>query len=716
MTIRTAGLSLPRLYALTRRFSLGVPGQITVSADGATVIFLRTRGGTDPVSCLWALDCQTGQERLIADPLVLLAGTDEELPEQERIRRERTRQTSSGIVSYAADDAGDLIAFALSGQLWTARLSDGDVRRLPAAWPVVDPRPDPAGRLVAYVHRGALRVIGADGTADAPVAGPGDDHVTWGLAEHVAGESMGRHRGYWWSPDGRHLLVARADTAMVQRWYIANPAEPARPPAAFPYPAAGTANAEVSLWIANLEAAGAAPTPVDWDNKAHEYLTSAGWDAAGPYAAVQTRDQREVLVLGIGAEDGATRVLAGQHDDAWVTLVPELPSRTASGVLLTSGDLDDTRRLLADGRPVTPPGLQLEAVLAVDGERVLFTTSDAEPTQIHLCAYEPRAGVTRLSDVPGVHSGTGSAGITVLVSGSTDWPGTRVTVRSGRQTHEIDSFAHVPDLRPRMELLRLGPRGLRAALFLPSWHRQGGPPLPVLMDPYGGPAARKVLAELDAGAYVSQWFAEQGFAVLVTDGRGTPGRGPSWERAIYLDVAGPALADQVEALEAAAALRDDLDRSKVAIRGWSFGGFLAALAVLRRPDVFHAAVAGAPVTDHRLYDTHWRERHLGHPREHPEAYDRSALIPDAAALSRPLLLIHGLADDNVVAAHTLRLSAALLAAGRPHEVLPLPSATHHVSDAAVIENLLWHQLGFLRRALGLAERTPRTPEEAAAHR
>jgi dipeptidyl-peptidase 4 len=135
--------------------------------------------------------------------------------------------------------------------------------------------------------------------------------------------------------------------------------------------------------------------------------------------------------------------------------------------------------------------------------------------------------------------------------------------------------------------------------------------------------------------------------------------------------------------------------------------------VLRRPDVFHAAVAGAPVTDHRLYDTHWRERHLGDPREHPEAYDRSGLIPDAAALSRPLLLIHGLADDNVVAAHTLRLSAALLAAGRPHEVLPLPSATHHVSDAAVVENMLWHQLGFLRRALGLAGRPP---EEAAPHR
>ncbi|MFD0657086.1 prolyl oligopeptidase family serine peptidase [Thermocatellispora tengchongensis] len=183
--------------------------------------------------------------------------------------------------------------------------------------------------------------------------------------------------------------------------------------------------------------------------------------------------------------------------------------------------------------------------------------------------------------------------------------------------------------------------------------------------------------------------------MLVVDGRGTPGRGPAWERAIHLDIAGPVLEDQVAGLREAAAGNPALDLGRVAIRGWSFGGFLAALAVLRRPDVFHAAIAGAPVTDQRLYDTHWRERHLGHPDQHPEAYDRCSPILEAAALTRPLLLIHGLADDNVVAAHTLRFSAALLEAGRPHEVLPLPRATH----AVVQENLLLHQLGFLRRAL-----------------
>src|SRR5262249_46973081 len=155
---------------------------------------------------------------------------------------------------------------------------------------------------------------------------------------------------------------------------------------------------------------------------------------------------------------------------------------------------------------------------------------------------------------------------------------------------------------------------------------------------------------------VPQWFAEQGYAVIVADGRGTPGRGPEWERAVHQDLAGPVLADQIAALHGVHQRCPQLDLSRVGIRGWSFGGYVAALAVLRRPDVFHAAVAGAPVTDWALYDTHYTERYLGHPHQQPEAYRRSSLIADAPALRRPLLLIHGLADDNVFPAHTFTLS------------------------------------------------------------
>lgn len=691
-------MSLPRQLARTRRFTLGVPARLTVSLDGRTVFYLRSRAGDDPVSCLWALDLATGRERLLADPRTLLAGDGERLSPEERTRRQRMGELSSGIVDHAADAACELLAFALSGRLWTVRPADGTVRELPAAGPVLDPRPDPTGRRVAYVSGGTLRVAAADGGSDRAIAVPDGPEVTYGLPEHVAAESMGRHRGYWWSPDGRRLLVARVDTAPVRRWHLADLSDPAVPPVSIPYPAAGTANADVTLWLADAD--GAAPLmAVNWDVKAFEYVTAAGWDAAGPYAAVQSRDQRHVLVLGVDPDTGATTVLAEQRDHAWVELVPGLPARDAAGALLTSADLDDTRRLVADGRPVTPPGLQVQAVVAVDGRTVLFTASD-EPTQTHLWTYHPKEGVRRVSDEPGVHTGTRRAGTTVLVSRTPARHGTTV-VASGERGLEIPSHAEPPILEPRMELLSLGPRELRAALFLPSWHTPEHDPLPVLMDPYAGPALRKVTSERAWWTYVSQWFAEQGFAVLAVDGRGTPGRGPAWERAIHLDLAGPVLADQVEGLHAAAERREELDLTKVGIRGWSFGGYLAALAVLRRPDVFHAAVAGAPVTDQRLYDTHWRERHLGHPDEHPEAYDRCSPVLEAASLTRPLLLIHGLADDNVAPAHTLRFSQALLEAGRPHEVLPLPRTTHLPSQESVAENLLLHQLGFLRRALGL---------------
>jgi dipeptidyl-peptidase 4 len=189
--------------------------------------------------------------------------------------------------------------------------------------------------------------------------------------------------------------------------------------------------------------------------------------------------------------------------------------------------------------------------------------------------------------------------------------------------------------------------------------------------------------------------------VVVADGRGTPGRGPGWDRAVAGDLAGPVLEDQMAALEAAAGRCADLDTRRVAIRGWSFGGYLAALAVLRRPDVFHAAVAGAPVTDWRLYDTHYTERYLGHPDDRPSVYDACSLVPIAHQLHRPLLIIHGLADDNVVAAHTLRLSSALVAAGRPHSVLPLSGVTHMTPQEEVAENLLTLQVDFLRKALSV---------------
>jgi dipeptidyl-peptidase-4 len=237
-------------------------------------------------------------------------------------------------------------------------------------------------------------------------------------------------------------------------------------------------------------------------------------------------------------------------------------------------------------------------------------------------------------------------------------------------------------------------------VLFPTDHVPGSRRLPVLMDPYGGPHGRRVINS--AHAYLtSQWFADQGFVVIVCDGRGTAGHGPAWDRRALHDRVGAA-DDQAVAIRAVAErFPDDLDTSRVGIRGWSFGGYLAALAVLRHPDVFGAAIAGAPTSDERLYDTCYSERYLGDPNVNADVYDRNSLVPLAPGLTRPLMIIHGLADDNVYPAHALALSAALLAAGRPHEFLPLTGMTHMANDEVVAENLLLLQVNFLRRSLDL---------------
>jgi dipeptidyl-peptidase 4 len=713
--------SFPRQEARTRRFTLGVPRAFRVSPDGTRVVFLRTKGGADPVTCLWALDVASGHERLVADPRTL--GADQEdLPPQERARRERVREQAGGIVAYAADDAVTVAVFALSGHVYAVPLTGGDAAyQVATRTPALDPRPDPAGRQLAYVCDGALRVTGLRGDLpDRAVADPrGAPGVTFGLPEFIAAEEMDRHRGYWWAPDGSALLVARVDETPVSRWHIADPAHPERVPAEVAYPAAGTANADVTLLLARLDGQTVPvqtllntglTTGLTTGPAAFPYLVTAGWqDGHDPLVVVQSRDQRAVRILGVDVASGQTRVLHEDTDPVWLEIIPGVPAWTADGRIVWTRDEPDTRRLvlLAPGRSpevVTPPGLQVRGVLDVDGDTVLFQASGHDPAEVGLWSYEP-AGLSHVGEGGGFEAGTRAGGTMVTSRRALDADGVtvRVSRSGGGPAVNVASLAEPPALpAPRPVLFRAGPREIQTAVLFPSWHQAGQGPLPVLLDPYGGPHAQRVLRT--RGAYlVPQWFAEQGFAVVIADGRGTPARGPAWERAVAGDLAGPVLEDQVDALAAAAARFGDLDTGRVAIRGWSFGGYLAALAVLRRPDVFHAAIAGAPVTDWRLYDTHYTERYLGLPGSNAEAYDRSGLIllAERSVVSpRPLMLIHGLADDNVVVAHTLRLSAALLAAGYPHGVLPLTGITHMASQETVAENLLLLQLDFLRHALG----------------
>ncbi len=722
--------SYPRQYARTRRFTCGEPRSIEVVQN--SVLFLRSQGGSDPVNCLWriSIDSESGKlghEQLLIDPSALHFNDDADaLPAEERSRRERMREQASGITGYSLSDDGNFAVFTLAGQVLLADISDptaiANVRALETPLGSFDARISPNGEFVAYVHDGDLHVIHVAG-ADVVLAHDDDPNISWGMADFNAAEEFDRYRGFWWSPDSSQLLVAKVDNNPVQVWWIADPAHPDREPTQHRYPVAGSANAIVSLSMIGIDGT-QIPIDLTGTHPDMEYLVSASWTRHGAVVTTLNREQTDQRVIRV-QPNGNCEQLHQCTDQQWIELIPGTPRICEAGLVHTVDVLDTLdgergRRSLTTTDTKTgatvqtaferSPGNLLINTVAVVGDdgRALCTVTNhdlgAQFTQVVRIGND---GTTQTiagepSDL-GIHSVAASTEEIVVIRSASlnrDRPEFRVIV-NGTLAGHIESLAEVPLVDPQPIFLTAGVRSIPVAVLLPSDPslRAESTKLPVIMDPYGGPHAARVIATRSAMAS-SQWLADQGFAVVIVDGRGTPGVGPNYERAVFRDLAGPPLADQVVGLLGAAAHVPQIDLSRVGIRGWSFGGYLAALAVLRRPDVFHCAVAGAPVTDWRLYDTGYTERYLGNPAEDDEPYEKSSLLNEATSLTRPLQLIHGLADDNVVAAHTLQFSSALVAAGIPHEVIPLSGVTHMTPQEEVAENMLLLQVDFLRRHLG----------------
>ena len=685
--------SFPRQYARTQRFTLGSPRDFAITEAGGTVLFLRSSGPEDTVNSLWGIDTETGIERLIADPRDLVTETQGDLPAAEQARRERARESAGGITTYSIDQSGSLAAFTLGGELIVVDTSSGSPTEINNSSGAFDPRISGDGQLVSFVANDGLYLAPTDGSAAAqPIATEANATVSWGSAEFIAAEEMRRSRGHWWDPTGKKLAVTRVDVSDVSLWYIAAPNDPARKPRAVRYPAVGTANADVQLYVVDTE--DSSRLEAVWNRSTHPYLVDVTWDDGQPLTmVVQSRDQRSMQVLEMVDDTGQTNMVLELADPHWVEIVPGTPRRWRDG-WLTIQEHEQNRALLFNQQPISPPNQWVRSLVSVDETTILYTAS-VDPTIVDLWSYDGDSNEC-LTGGLGVTQAKSSSPVMVLEQSSMEQSAT-ATVAKGDTVWHVDDFAATPLLTPQVTFHQTGPLDTHTAVLFPT--TQVEEPLPIVMDPYGGPHAQRVIKSRNA-FLVSQWLADQGFCVVVTDGPGTPGRGDGWERMVRGDLAEPALQAQVDALFAIGEIYpNEVDLARVGIRGWSFGGYLAALAVLRRPDIFHAGVAGAPVTDWQLYDTHYTERYLGHPDEEPENYERTSLLTVNADRKRPLMLIHGLADDNVVAANTLQLSSALLAAGHPHEVLPLSDTTHMTPQEEIAENLLLLQVDFLKRHL-----------------
>ena len=805
----------PRKKARTLRFSCGAPRSARVIADGSRALFLRSDGSEDTVTSLWMSvidENGNASEMLLADPRTLLADADaEDVPAEERARRERAREGGSGIVGYSIDASGNRVTFTINGQLFLTDIAVGVTRAIAIEEdelkPVLNPRISPDGQHVMYTTGTYLvnvdladtafdTAFGDDdceiGDAISVVASiPQDGEWKIGLAEFAAGEEMDRYDGFWWSPDSKYVLFETYDESPEPIWHLSDPANPANPARSNRYPQALTANANVRLTLLELGfdndncCYGAIANEVQWDHETYEYLAAVSWTSGHePIILVQDRLQQHDQVLAIhvgepiatmrdaengftddegdqvetfsiaipeyaeGERPGSTRVLEKHSNAYWLDLIHGTPAFTPNGRLICAmNDMDaDTNRLTVDGVPFTPAGLQVREVLNVTDDDVLcvvqrtpeLLSDDSLPFlwQSNAADHDARSfdvvsirydGTWEpLTYAPGqwtmsragngcVVTGRGMDDATVQMQHcmnivTTDENGTDV---ASMVVSPIENHAETPGFTPNVHFTRLGERGLYTAIVLPSASSEyaHADTLPVLMKPYGGPGFQQVV-ETQSFYWDAQWWADQGYIVVTADGRGTTGRGPKWDRAIYETMKSVTLEDQVDAVralpEALATLAaqenkessettiPQPDLNRVAMIGWSYGGFLSALAVLEAPETFAAACAGAPPTDWTLYDTHYTERYLGLD---PAVYERNSIISDAPQLNRPLMLIHGFADDNVTIAHSLRLSQALMAAGRKHTFLPLTGITHMTNDETVAENLLILQRDFLAEAL-----------------
>lgn len=809
------------------RFSLGAPRSARVIAQGDVALFLRSAGECNTQTALWASWFRQGthQETLLADPQTLMEQVgqrnEEDIPDAERARRERARESAAGIVSYSTSADGTRVVFALDGNVWLTDIDISDVSKsqtrlicadtaLPT--PIVMPQISPDGELLAYStgesvvivelarkrsgkrahkkqadNRAVDRIacvctseaymrtgnIAGDTVNDTVSDAAADAHIQVGLAEFAAGEEMDRYEGFWWSPDSQSILIERADESPEPVWWIADPAHPDHAPRATRYPRALTQNADVRLYHLDFAHVDSHQIVLEqlpevvWDHSTYEYLAAVSWTVGQtPILHVQNREQNADQVLAVALEGNFSKVQrakAGHHAAAkdsriittevlqehkqgpWMDLIHGVPALTTDGVLISAKvDMEtDTVRLTADGEYCTPAGWQILDVLSVDNHAVVARATrdprgvevvrfalgaDVDPCVLSQQAYDS-TGRTRASE--GVWTASlGGNGMVFSGRTMTSTKGHMVHVYMPEHTQQHSAVykAQLADysadlgFEPNTHLVHLGKDQLCTAITLPSAGSAyaNADTLPVLMRPYGGPMHREVMFSLALYAD-SQWWADQGFIVVSTDGHGTGARGPKWDYAIKDAFADVTLADQIAAVQAlpdalaqlasethatrisrnrsrhaAAAHIPQPDLARVAIMGWSYGGYLSALAVLRASDVFAVACAGAPPTDWTLYDTHYTERYLGLD---PQVYEKNSLLHDAPQLSSKLMLIHGFADDNVTVAHSLLLSQALLAAGKDHTVLPLNGITHMPNDPAVAQNLLLLQRDFMLQAL-----------------
>ncbi|GAA5192055.1 S9 family peptidase [Ferrimonas gelatinilytica] len=701
-------LTIERIFA-DPQLSGQPPRALKYAPDGSRVTYLKGRAEDQHRYDLWEFHVGDNAHRLLVNADEL-HGAEERLSEEEKARRERQRIHGSGIMEYQWADNAKALLFPLAGDIFYYDLAGQQARHLTQSEAFeTDVKLSPKGHYVTFVREQNLYLISLATGRERALTRDGGGTVKNAMAEYVAQEEMGRMTGYWWSPDERRIAYLQIDEAPVEEVVRSEIYADRIEMVTQRYPKAGTANVSFRLGVLDVDSG--RTRWLDLGDLPDGYLPRVKWlDGDHLTYQWQSRDQQTLALRLVDLDTGKSRTLVRERSDSWINLNDDLhfleqdrgfiwASERSGFKHLYLFDMNGQRRkALTQGEWVVD---QLEAVDESEGW-VYFSGRRESVLERHLyrVALDGEGEIERLSQRSGMHEFTfakNASGYIDRFSAPDTPPQVSLHNRAGKRFAWLDRNQVVPGhpLHPYMAQWIMpefgtleAPEGhtLHYRLYKPANFNPKAR-YPALVYLYGGPGVQLVSRGWDKP--FNQYLAQQGYVVFSIDNRGSNYRGKAFESAIYQSMGGPELADQRTGARFLADL-PFVDGDRIGVFGHSYGGYLTLMAMLRGGDLFAAGVSGAPVTDWGLYDTHYTERYLGHPKQNPGAYGRASVLPYTDGLSKPLLVYHGMADDNVLFTHTTRLIAKLQDERKPFELMTYPGKKHSLRGEDT--RVHWHRM------------------------
>ena len=718
-------LTIERIYDAPA-LSGKTPQSLKVSPDGKRVTFLRGKDSDQYQLDLWEYDIASKETRMLVDSKVLLP-EDEQLSDAEKAKRERARTASlKGIIEYGFSPDGAKLLFPLNGELFLYDLGAdetqqaGRVRKLThkELGFATDARVSPKGGFVSFVRNQNLWLIELATDRSIQLTRDGGGLVSNGVAEFIAQEEMGRFDGYWWAPDDSMIAFARVDETPVpvQRRFEINAEDTSVVEQR--YPAAGQPNAAVRLGVIRIAdaapaevantGAGSALLPaevkirwVDLGEDRDIYLARAEWfaDSSALSFQVQTRNQRRLDLRAWSARNQSISTLLSESSQTWVNLHDDLQFLD-SGDFVWASERDGFKRLYLHGRDgalkhaLTPEAWVVDNLLAIDerNDRLFFASGGPDPTQKHVYMTPlslPVKEVAQITHEAGMHNASFPKQANVFVASHSD-PATPPRVRlfdaAGvelavleanelKEGHPYWPYAAEHSVPEFGEITGAEGQKLRYRVFKPA-DFDAAHKYPVVVHIYGGPHGQMVTQSWTDPFL--QVLTRKGFVVFQLDNRGMYRRGKAFEEALFRHMGSVEVVDQREGVKWLRA-QPWVAGDKIGFYGWSYGGYMALQVLGQASDDFAAVVAGAPVTDWALYDTHYTERYMDHPKDNAEGYAQSSVFAHLDGMRSDLLLIHGMADDNVLFTNSTRLMSALQQRGKAFELMTYPGGKHGIA-------------------------------------